>query len=122
MQIKLSEQAQNTLRWEANGGLIAAIVQDVHTNKVLMLAYMNRDALNKTLEIGETVFWSRSRQELWHKGTTSNSRQKVVDIRVDCDGDTLLIFVEPQGSACHTGAETCFFRTLSEFNEKPERL
>ncbi len=121
MLINLSDTARETLRWDSNG-LVAAVVQDAHTHQVLMLAYMNREALALTLEIGETVFWSRSRQELWHKGTTSASQQKVVQIHVDCDGDTLLVLVEPAGPACHTGAQTCFFRTLSDFNEKPEQL
>jgi phosphoribosyl-AMP cyclohydrolase len=73
---------------------------------------MNATSLAKTQEIGETVFWSRSRNELWHKGATSGNIQKVVEIRVDCDEDALLILVEPAGPACHTGAVSCFFRTL----------
>lgn len=78
-----------------------------------MLAYMNTDSLQKTLETGETWFWSRSRGELWHKGETSGNTQKVTEIRYDCDADTLLVLVEPAGPACHTGAQTCFFRTLN---------
>ena len=77
-----------------------------------MLAYMNAESLQKTIENGETWFWSRSRQELWHKGATSGNTQKVVEIRYDCDGDTLLVLVEPAGPACHTGNTTCFYRTL----------
>jgi phosphoribosyl-ATP pyrophosphohydrolase/phosphoribosyl-AMP cyclohydrolase len=94
-------------------GLVPAIVQDVHTKDVLMLAYMNAESLQKTLTSGETWFWSRSRQELWHKGATSGNTQKVIEIRYDCDADTLLVLVEPAGPACHTGAQTCFFRSLN---------
>lgn len=77
-----------------------------------MLAYMNQESLRLTLEKGETVFWSRSRKELWHKGETSGNVQRVVEIRVDCDQDTLLILVHPAGPACHTGNPTCFYRAL----------
>ncbi len=91
-------------------GLITAIVQDHRTSEVLMVAYMNAESLAKTLQSGETWFWSRSRQELWHKGATSGNTQRVVDLRVDCDGDALLVRVDPTGPACHTGERTCFFR------------
>ena len=77
-----------------------------------MLAYMNRESLSKTIESGETWFWSRSRSQLWHKGETSGNSQRVISIALDCDGDTLLIRVEPRGPACHTGARSCFFRTI----------
>lgn len=90
-------------------GLIPAIIQDAQSGEVLMLAYMNLDALQRTLESGETHFWSRSRRALWHKGETSGNVQKVVEIRSDCDGDALLIRVLPAGPACHTGNVTCFF-------------
>ncbi len=103
----------NDLVWNEKG-LIPAIVQDVQTKDVLTLAYMNAESLQKTLESGETWFWSRSRQELWHKGGTSGNTQKVIEIRYDCDADALLVLVEPAGPACHTGAQTCFFRTLSQ--------
>lgn len=93
-------------------GLAAAIVQDAQTHQVLMLAWMNAESLQRTLELGETVFWSRSRQEYWHKGATSGNVQKVVSLSVDCDGDVLLIQVDPAGPACHTGAISCFYRTL----------
>jgi len=93
-------------------GLIPAIVQDAQSKDVLMLAYMNAESLQKTIENGETWFWSRSRQELWHKGATSGNTQKVVELRYDCDGDTLLVLVEPAGPACHTGEQTCFYRVL----------
>lgn len=93
-------------------GLIPAIVQDANTGQVLMMAWMNAESLTLTLEIGETVFWSRSRHELWHKGATSGNIQKVVGVHLDCDGDALLIQVEPAGPACHTGAVSCFFRKI----------
>ena len=93
-------------------GLVPAIVQDSDTGEVLMLAYMNAESLAKTFETGETWFWSRSRSELWHKGATSGNTQRVVSISIDCDGDTLLVKVEPRGPACHTGERSCFFRSL----------
>ena len=91
-------------------GLVPAIVQDCMTGDVLMLAYMNAESIAKTLETQETWFWSRSRAELWHKGATSGNTQRVISIAVDCDGDTLLIKVDPRGPACHTGERSCFFR------------
>ena len=100
-----------TLKFDANG-LIPAIVQDANTKEVLMLAYMNVQSLQLTLERGETYFWSRSRGELWHKGETSGNTQRVIEVSVDCDADTLLIRVEPNGPACHTGERTCFYRNL----------
>lgn len=93
-------------------GLVPAIVQDAETNEVLMLAYMNAESLRLTLETGETVFWSRSRGELWHKGATSGNIQRVVKIYVDCDEDALLVKVHPAGPACHTGNRTCFYRNI----------
>lgn len=93
-------------------GLIPAIVQDAQTGQVLMLAYMNEAALQETLRTGQTHFWSRSRQELWHKGATSGNIQQVVGLSVDCDGDALLVRVQPAGPACHTGNTTCFYRPL----------
>lgn len=97
------------LKFDANG-LITAVVQDAATKDVLMVAWMNAELLQKTLESGETWFWSRSRGELWHKGATSSNVQKVVEVRYDCDGDTLLVLVEPAGPACHTGENSCFYR------------
>jgi phosphoribosyl-AMP cyclohydrolase len=102
-----------SLKFDANG-LIPTIVQDSQSLEVLMLAWMNADSLQRTLDTGETWFWSRSRQELWHKGTTSGNTQKVVEIRYDCDSDTLLVLVEPAGPACHTGATSCFYRKLEK--------
>jgi phosphoribosyl-AMP cyclohydrolase / phosphoribosyl-ATP pyrophosphohydrolase len=98
------------IKFDASG-LIPAIVQDASTNEVLMMAYMNAESLRLTIETSETWFWSRSRQELWHKGATSGNIQSVVDVRVDCDADTLLIRVNPAGPACHTGEHSCFYRT-----------
>ena len=92
--------------------LIPAIVQEQSTGEVLMLAYMNRESMQLTLETGFTWFWSRSRQELWNKGATSGHLQKVIDIYADCDDDTLLITVEQTGAACHTGSHSCFFKKL----------
>ena len=107
---------QSEIKFGANG-LVPAIVQDAETKQVLMLAYMNAESLRLTLDRGETYFWSRSRAELWHKGETSGNVQKVVEIFVDCDADTLLIYVQPAGPACHTGAQSCFFRNLDKDTE-----
>lgn len=106
MQVSLTE-----IKFDANG-LIPAVVQDAKTNEVLMMAYMNQESLQLTLEKGETYFWSRSRGELWHKGATSGNLQRVVEVRVDCDADTLLIRVNPLGPACHTGNQSCFYRNI----------
>jgi phosphoribosyl-ATP pyrophosphohydrolase/phosphoribosyl-AMP cyclohydrolase len=100
-------------------GLIPAIVQDADTGQVLMMAWMNAEALAKTCETGEATFWSRSREELWHKGDTSGNVQRVEEIRYDCDGDTLLIRVHPAGPACHTGQVSCFYRELDESGQQP---
>ena len=116
----LREESLAELRWD-DRGLLPAIVQDATSRAVLMLAFMNAESLRRTLDSGETVFWSRSRQELWHKGATSGNTQRVVDIRVDCDADALLILVEPAGPACHTLKTTCFFRTLDQFDAEPKR-
>ncbi len=101
------------LHWDERG-LIPAVVQDATTDQVLMVAWMNSEALRLTLATGETHFWSRSRGELWHKGATSGNTQAVTGVYVDCDGDTLLVQVQPAGPACHTGEVSCFFRTLKE--------
>jgi phosphoribosyl-AMP cyclohydrolase len=107
MEVSLPE-----IKFDANG-LIPAIVQDAQTNEVLMMAYMNQESLQLTLKKGETYFWSRSRSELWRKGATSGNVQQLVEIRVDCDMDTLLIRVHPEGPACHTGNRTCFYREIT---------
>lgn len=96
-------------------GLVPAVIQEGRSGKVLMVAYMNEESLKKTVESGETWFYSRSRQQLWHKGETSGHFQKVRQIDVDCDADTLLIQVDQTGAACHTGHKSCFFRTLAPF-------
>lgn len=93
-------------------GLITAVVQDVYTNEILMTAYMNEETLKKTIETKKATFWSRSRNEVWVKGETSGNYLNVVEIRVDCDGDCLVILAQPQGPACHTGNRTCFFRKI----------
>lgn len=108
------------IKYDKNG-LIPAIVQDANSGKVLMLAYMNEQALEKTLETKETWFYSRSRQELWHKGATSGNRQTVKQIALDCDEDALLVTVEPHGPACHTGEESCFFQPIeAKLDERRE--
>ncbi|MBB6450333.1 phosphoribosyl-ATP pyrophosphohydrolase/phosphoribosyl-AMP cyclohydrolase [Geomicrobium halophilum] len=93
-------------------GLIPAVVQDVMSKEVLTVAYMNEESLKKTMETKETWFYSRSRQELWHKGETSGHVQNVIDIRYDCDQDSLLVLVQPEGPACHRGTYTCFTESL----------
>ena len=97
----------------AENGLVPVVAQDAATGGVLTLAYANREAVEKTLSSGEAHYFSRSRAELWRKGATSGNTQRVVEVRVDCDGDALLYRVEPRGPACHTGETTCFFTTLS---------
>ncbi|WP_251423369.1 phosphoribosyl-AMP cyclohydrolase [Veillonella agrestimuris] len=92
--------------------LLPTVVQDEATKEVLMVAWMNEESFYKTVETGETWFWSRSRQELWHKGGTSGHVQRVVRMKLDCDGDTLLVLVKPEGPACHTGANSCFFNDI----------
>ncbi|MFF2755313.1 bifunctional phosphoribosyl-AMP cyclohydrolase/phosphoribosyl-ATP diphosphatase HisIE [Psychrobacillus sp. NPDC058041] len=96
-------------------GLIPVIVQHALTREVLTLAYMNKEAYTKTVETKETWFFSRSRQELWHKGETSGNTQQVISIRKDCDSDALVVEVLPNGAACHTGEETCFHNTVEKF-------
>lgn len=101
------------LDFEKGKGLLPAVVQESRTGKVLMLAYINRASWEKTLETGEAHYWSRSRQEIWHKGGTSGNVQKIKEIYVDCDNDTVLFKVEQVGgAACHTGYESCFHRQL----------
>lgn len=101
-------------------GLIPAIIQEQKSGRVLMMAWMNREAIQKTLELGKTVFWSRSRQKYWVKGESSGHVQRVKDVACDCDGDTLLIQVEQTGAACHEGYQSCFFRSAREGGEALE--
>jgi phosphoribosyl-AMP cyclohydrolase len=107
----MEQAALDEIRFD-DRGLVPAVVQDVENGDVLMMAWMNRASLERTLEERRTVFWSRSRQELWRKGDTSGNVQHVEDVRVDCDGDVLLVRVHQVGAACHTGERTCFFRRL----------
>ena len=107
----------NLDKYFVKGELIPAIVQEKSTGEVLMLAYMNKESLKKTLETGYTWFWSRSRQELWNKGATSGHLQKVVSIYSDCDNDTLLLNVRQTGVACHTGSYSCFFNKMYQEDE-----
>ncbi|MEW6133576.1 MAG: phosphoribosyl-AMP cyclohydrolase [Pseudomonadota bacterium] len=100
------------IRWDEKG-LVPAIAQDAKTGRILMVAWMNRESLALTAEKGEAVYWSRSRSKLWHKGEESGHVQKVREIRLDCDGDVIVLQVEQQGGiACHTGRESCFYRVL----------
>ncbi len=98
-------------------GLVPAVIQEAKSGKILMVAYMNAESLQKTVETGETWFYSRSRQQLWHKGETSGHFQKVRSIAVDCDADTLLLEVDQIGAACHTGHKSCFFRSMTEWEQ-----
>lgn len=98
-------------------GLIPAIVQHVMTGRILMMAFMSRESLDKTIETGEAHFWSRRRNELWRKGATSGNVMRVIEVRADCDADCLLLRVQPTGPACHTGAPSCFFTTLATDTE-----
>ena len=100
-------------------GLVPAVIQDAASGRVLTVAFMNRDALERTLSEGQTWLWSRSRGELWHKGATSGNTQQVRGIVADCDADALLVLVDPDGPACHTGARTCFFTRLSGAQAEP---
>ncbi len=111
MDKKFQEQI-NLINFEKNGGLVPVIVQDIETNEVLMLAYMNEEALKKTLKSGFAYYFSRSRNKIWKKGESSGNTQEVKDILVDCDNDTILLKVKQNGPACHTGRKSCFFTNL----------
>jgi phosphoribosyl-AMP cyclohydrolase len=104
----------NEIKWDEQG-LVPAIAQDAQTGEVLMFAWMNREALEKTASLGEAVYWSRSRRKLWHKGEESGHTQKVLEIRTDCDNDVVLLRIEQVGGiACHTGRRSCFFQRWKE--------
>ncbi len=108
----MTDKWLDTINWSADG-LIPAIAQDKNNGKILMVAWMNREALKRTVESGEAVYWSRSRKKLWHKGEESGHTQKISAIHLDCDEDILLLSVEQKGGiACHTGRQSCFFRQL----------
>ena len=99
-------------------GLLPVVVQDARTLEVLTLAYMNEESLKRTIQTQQTWFWSRSRKELWHKGETSGNTQRVVDLKLDCDQDAIVVLVEPAGPACHTGKQTCFHNSLESEGQK----
>lgn len=108
----MSDAWLGEVQWNSDG-LVPAVVQDAATGRLLMCAWMNRDALAQTVAGGEAVYWSRSRRQLWHKGEQSGHRQRIVEVRLDCDGDAILLRVEQAGGiACHTGRESCYFRRL----------
>lgn len=113
-----TEELLSIVDFKKGDGLIPAVIQDYKNGEVLMMAYMNKESLEKTISSGTTWFWSRSRNEFWNKGATSGHYQKVKNILIDCDGDTLLIKVEQVGAACHTGERTCFYREI-EINSNP---
>jgi phosphoribosyl-AMP cyclohydrolase len=123
------ETLLDALRFDA-AGLVAAVAQQHDTGEILMLAWMNRDAVAETLATGNAVYWSRSRQALWRKGETSGQVQRIVSLRLDCDGDAVLLLVNQTGVACHTGRRSCFFReaqngewvTITEPEVDPEAL
>jgi len=108
----MTEELMQKLDWKKGNGLIPVVVQDAETKEVLMLAYVNKEALEKTLKTCEATYWSRSRKELWVKGETSGHTQKIRSVSTDCDYDTLLYVVEQKGPACHTGSHNCFFNKL----------
>lgn len=110
----MSDSWLNKVNW-SDDGLVPAIAQDAASGRVLMVAWMDRDALKRTVEVGEAVYWSRSRKKLWHKGEESGHVQKVKEIRLDCDGDVILMQIEQAGGiACHTGRESCFYSKLDD--------
>lgn len=105
-----------TLKYD-NNGLIPAIAQDAETGEILMMAWMNREAVERTLESGKVTYWSRSRQSFWVKGETSGHLQKLVDLRVDCDRDCILVLVNQTGPACHTNRRSCFYTAVRDGEE-----
>ena len=116
--IRNSDVPATPVNFDKGGGLVPAIAQDVRTGKVLMMAYMNREALETTLREGRACYWSRSRNELWRKGDTSGDIQIVRDVLVDCDEDTILLLVDQKGlGACHTGRWSCFYRRITREGE-----
>lgn len=115
----MSESWLNKVNW-SDDGLVPAIAQDAASGRVLMVAWMDREALKRTVDTGEAIYWSRSRKKLWHKGEESGHVQKVKEIRLDCDGDVILMQIEQAGGiACHTGRESCFYSKLENGEWKP---
>ena len=112
--LKVDKSLLNKIDFEKGDGLVPVVTQDANTRKVLMVAYVNKEALEKTLKTGFAHYYSRSRKKLWKKGETSGHVQKIINVYIDCDGDTLLYEVEQTGVACHTGEYSCFFRKLAE--------
>jgi len=112
--LRVNAELLDQIDFDKGNGLVPVVVQDANTKAVLMVAYVNREALEKTLETGYAHYYSRSRGKLWKKGETSGNVQKVKEVFLDCDGDTLLYVVDQRGVACHTGEYTCFFRKLAE--------
>lgn len=108
----------DAIKWDENG-LMPAVAQDAKTKDILMLAWINREALSEALKCGNAVYWSRSRGRLWRKGEESGHVQKIIDIRLDCDNDALIYLVEQTGLACHTGRRSCFFQQLNTDGESP---
>ncbi|HGJ65467.1 TPA: phosphoribosyl-AMP cyclohydrolase [bacterium] len=106
------------LDFKHRGGTIPTIVQDADTGEILTLAYSTEESLKKAIELEESVFWSTSRNEIWHKGATSGNVQKLVEILYDCDGDAMVFKVKPLGPACHTGERTCFYKKLISFTDQ----
>ena len=113
------EHIISTLNFRHEDGTVIAVVQDAETKEVLMVGHMNREALRKTLETGYLHLWSLSRKKLWLKGETSGNYQQVVDVKVDCDSDAVLVLVKPLGPICHTGNKTCFYRGIKELIVQP---
>ncbi len=112
--LEVNSELLKEIDFKKGKGLVPVVVQDLNTKEVLMVAYANREALEKTLKSGYAHYYSRSRKELWMKGKTSGNTQKVKKVLIDCDGDTLIYLVEQKGVACHTGNYTCFYRTLAK--------
>ena len=108
----MSEFKFDDLDFDLRGGVIPTVTQDANTGEILMLAYSKKESLEKTIELKEAVYWSTSRNELWHKGATSGNTQTLIEILYDCDGDALIFKVDPKGPACHTNERTCFYRKL----------
>ena len=114
--LKVDEELIKQIKFD-DKGLLPGIVQEIQTGEVLMVAWLNEESLQKTLETGNATFWSRSRQKLWMKGETSGNTMKIQSILVDCDQDTLVMLVNAEGPACHTGERTCFYRSLAKREE-----